>query len=266
MTYSVFSELEYEVLVPTSFIFNLHVAKTRFQTILEESIDISPNMEMSEFSSVDKESIFTKLHIGQKSNFKISYRAIVEYTYLDQSNLLENFSRPVNFINLDLEVLQYLYPSRYCQSDKLEKLASKEFGYIANEYEKVQAITQWIYNNVEYRMGSTNSNTSAIDTLSERVGVCRDFAHLAIAICRAASIPARYFTCYAHNLISPDFHACFEAYISGQWVLFDPTKLVPIEGLIKISSGRDAADASVATILGEANCTSLKVECTIISS
>jgi transglutaminase-like putative cysteine protease len=143
----------------------------------------------------------------------------------------------------------------------LQKLAFKEFGNIQNTYAKVSAINEWIFNNIEYLGGSTNSSTSAFDTLTERAGVCRDFAHLGIALCRALSIPARYFTCYAYNLTPPDFHACFEAYIGGEWIFFDPTKLVPSNGLIKIANGRDAADASIASIFGNARCTLINVKC-----
>jgi transglutaminase-like putative cysteine protease len=84
---------------------------------------------------------------------------------------------------------------------------------------------------------------------------------LGIALCRALSIPARYFTGYAYNLNPPDFHACFEAYIGGEWIFFDPTKLVPVNGLVKIANGRDAADAAVASIYGNASCTSMIVKC-----
>ncbi|UEG50807.1 transglutaminase family protein [Ferruginibacter lapsinanis] len=259
MKFQVFSELEYIVPVPTTFIFNLHAARTSHQTVIEETLTIDPVYQCKEFSSANRESRFTQLCVNDKINFKITYSAIVDlhYNKIDPQQL----SPAVSVMDLDLDVIQYLYPSRYCQSDKLERLARKEFDHLENEYEKVLAINEWIYNNVEYIGGSTNSGTSAHDTLTERVGVCRDFAHLAIALCRAISIPARYFTAYAYNLFPPDFHACFEAYIGGQWVFFDPTKLVPANGIIKISNGRDAADASVATIFGETTCTSIIVKC-----
>lgn len=259
MKFKVYSELDYIVPVPTTFIFNLHAARTSHQKVIEETLTIDPIYAIKEFSSSDQESIFTQLCVNDKINFKIIYSAIVavEYRYTEP----EKLQQVVPVMEMGLDVIQYLYPSRYCQSDKLERLARKEFDHLGTEYEKVLAINEWIYNNIEYMIGSTNSGTSAYDTLTERVGVCRDFAHLAIALCRAIAIPARYFTAYATNLFTPDFHACFEAYIGGQWVLFDPTKLVPANGIIKISNGRDAADASVATIFGETVCTSMTVTC-----
>lgn len=259
MKFKVYSELDYIVPVPTTFIFNLHAAKTPHQTVIEESLIIDPVYDIKEFYSANQESIFTQLCVNDKINFKIIYSAIIELNYSVIEP--EKLSKPVTFMEMGLDVIQYLYPSRYCQSDKLERLARKKFDHLGTEYAKVLAINEWIFSNIEYVIGSTNSGTSAHDTLTERVGVCRDFAHLAIALCRAISIPARYFTAYATNLFTPDFHACFEAYIGGQWVLFDPTKLVPANGIIKISNGRDAADASVATIFGETVCTSMVVTC-----
>ena len=116
---------------------------------------------------------------------------------------------------------------------------------------------------MEYLSGSTNSETSAYDTVTELAGVCRDFAHLGIAICRALTIPARYFTGYAYQLNPPDFHACFEAYIGSEWVLFDATKLVPLNGLVKIATGRDAAETAVASIFGVVNGNGMKVSCNV---
>jgi transglutaminase-like putative cysteine protease len=162
---------------------------------------------------------------------------------------------------MDYSVFPYLYPSRYCQSDKLYRLANNLFGHIVNPFEKVITLTNWINKNVQYLSGSTNSQTSAFDTVTEQSGVCRDFAHLGIALCRALTIPARYFTGYAYHLKPADFHACFEAYIGNEWVLFDATRLVPLNGLIKIASGRDAADTAIANIFGNVIFTSMQVSC-----
>ena len=133
-------------------------------------------------------------------------------------------------------------------------------------YEKVLAINDWIYSNIEYVLGSTNAQTSAMDTLIERVGVCRDFAHLGIALCRALSIPARYFTGYAYQLSPQDFHACFEAYIDGNWIVFDATRLAPLNGLVKIANGRDAADSAVASIFGAAQGNNVTVNCEVLDN
>ena len=126
---------------------------------------------------------------------------------------------------LKASAIPYLFPSRYCQSDRLSRLAWDLFGKIENPHKQVVAISDWIHDNVEYLRGSTNSMTSAYDTVTQRTGVCRDFAHLGIALCRALNIPARYFSGYAYKLDPPDFHACFECFIGGSWVVFDATRL-----------------------------------------
>jgi transglutaminase-like putative cysteine protease len=259
MKFHVFSELQYEVRIPTTFIFNIQVSKTPGQIILEETLTTNPVFQLEEFSSANGDARFIRLQVNKQMNFTISYKAIVDlhYNMIDQQKLLNT----VPVIKLDADVIPYLFPSRYCQSDKLQTLANKQFGNIENAYLKVSAINEWIYNNVEYISGVTTSSTSAHDTLTERAGVCRDFAHLGIALCRALSIPARYFTGYAYNLNPPDFHACFEAYIGGEWVFFDPTKLIPANGIVKIANGRDAADAAVASIFGNTMCTSMIVNC-----
>jgi transglutaminase-like putative cysteine protease len=138
-------------------------------------------------------------------------------------------------------------------------LANNKFGHIQNAFEKVIELTEWIHRNVEYLSGSTNSQTSAYDTVTEQAGVCRDFAHLGIALCRALTIPARYFTGYAYKLDPPDFHACFEAYLGGEWIVFDATRLAPLNGLVKIATGRDAADTAIASIFGNVLCSTITV-------
>jgi transglutaminase-like putative cysteine protease len=264
MKFKVFSELQYQVLMPSTFIFNIQLSRTSSQSIIEETLLIDPFYPMEDFTSQDGQTRFIKLQIKDPVTFKISYSAIADSYYR-----IINESQDLNYVpvgKLNADIILYIFSSRYCESDKLQKLANRQFGKIEKTYLKVLAINEWIYNNVEYIGGSTNSGTSAIDTLTERAGVCRDFAHLGIALCRALSIPARYFTGYSYMLIPQDFHACFEAYIGGEWIIFDPTMLVPLNGLIKISHGRDAADASVASIFGNTICTSIHVNCQCIDA
>ena len=112
------------------------------------------------------------------------------------------------------------------------------------------AICNWIFENVDYLAGSSDGSTSAYDTFTLRAGVCRDFAHLGITFCRALGIPARFVSAYGFKLYPQDFHAVFEAYLGGRWYLFDPTRLSPPDGLIRIGVGRDAADTAFATYFG----------------
>jgi transglutaminase-like putative cysteine protease len=117
-------------------------------------------------------------------------------------------------------------------------------------YGRVVKICRWIHDRLTYESGSSGSTTSAWQTLQEGRGVCRDYAHVGIAMCRALNIPARFISAYAPGLQPPDFHACFEAYLGHRWWLFDPTFMVPRRGIMRIGTGRDAADVSFATILG----------------
>ncbi|MFV5693741.1 transglutaminase-like domain-containing protein [Flavobacterium sp. LT1R49] len=259
MKFKVYSELSYEVFSPTTFIFNIQAAKSASQIIISESIIVIPAIKFEEFTLKNSGTRFVKMEVEQGLFFTIIYKAEVEveHTIYDEKALLKS----IPIINLDNEVLPFISPSRHCESDKLSEFAMNEFGFLPNEYAKAKAINEWIFNTVEYKTGVTNSNTSACDTLLEKVGVCKDFAHLGIALCRALDIPARYFTGYAHNLNPPDFHACFEAYIGRQWLFFDPTKLAVANGLVKIANGKDASEVAVASYFGNVNCTFMKIEC-----
>jgi transglutaminase-like putative cysteine protease len=161
--------------------------------------------------------------------------------------------------DVPLATLPYLLPSRYCQSDQLMRLAYREFSRYPRGYEQVNAICNWIYANVDYLAGTSTPLTSAFDTATARAGVCRDFAHLGIAFCRAVNIPARFVSGYAYTLQPPDFHAVFEAWLGDRWYVFDPTRRIVPENLVRIGVGRDAADVSFALIFGPAQMTGMNV-------
>jgi transglutaminase-like putative cysteine protease len=258
MKLEISSDLVYKVLSPSSLVLNIHALRTQKQTVLEESLVIEPYVKVEELSSEYGENRLIRMEIVKEEEISISYKAIVDNCYKETDHS-EDADLLVS--QLDRSVIPYLYPSRYCQSDKLLRFANNMFGSIETNYLKVVALTDWIYTHVQYLTGSTNSQTSAYDTVTEMAGVCRDFAHLGIALCRALTIPARYFTGYAYKLKPQDFHACFEAYLGNEWVLFDATKLVPLNGLVKIATGRDAADSAVATLFGNVNCRSIHVSC-----
>jgi len=150
--------------------------------------------------------------------------------------------------------LTYVYPSRYCESDRLRQTARSEFGHLTSGYWRVRAIQDWVYRRTRFASGSSNSETSAIDTMISQSGVCRDFAHLMIAMCRALNIPARFVTGIdygADPIFGPtDFHAYVEVFLSDRWYLFDVSGMAQPAGLIRLGTGRDAADVSFATIFG----------------
>jgi transglutaminase-like putative cysteine protease len=257
MNFNINSSLSYVVNSPTTFIFNIQALNTFSQKVLQENLSIDPPMYLEEYTSHDGSSRFVRLRVQQPTTFTLTYSAVVDmnYTIIDESAS----ANTVPVLQLDSYIASFLYPSRYCQSDLLMDFAYNQFGQYNSVYETVVAITEWIYSNINYSSGSTNSQTSAMDTLNEKAGVCRDFAHLGIALCRALTIPARYFTGYAYQLNPPDFHACMEVFIDGNWIIFDSTKLAPLNGLVKIANGRDAADAAIASIFGNAYGTNVNV-------
>ena len=217
---------------------------------------------MKELNSIAGEKRFKIIDIPDKGNISVQYNASVENTVkIIKAEHLDDV--PISL--MPASALSYLNPSRYCQSDKLYKFAYNKFGKINHAFQKVMAIRDWIFDNVEYRSGYTTPQTSAFDTITEQTGVCRDFAHLGIALCRALTIPARYFTCYAYKLQPQDFHACFEVYLGGYWLIIDATKMVPINGLVKIATGVDATDTALASIFGNLQFQNMEVSTTILS-
>ncbi|ULT39988.1 transglutaminase family protein [Niabella defluvii] len=197
MKFKISAELSYKVKTDTTFFFNIQAAQTRSQLITDEQIITTPaKVKIESFELGTRKARFLRVQVPQTDYFKISYTAMAELKL-----------KPVNLKRAELQVstippeaVSYLFPSRYCQVDKLYKFADVEFNALKTTYAKVQAISNWIHRHVHYVSGSTNASTSSIETITQREGVCRDFAHLGIALCRAISIPARYFACYAYQL------------------------------------------------------------------
>ena len=255
MKFQVGCELDYDVSSFSTCIFNIRAIENEYQQIIKSNLKIEPNCDRQEYTVPHVENSYLRLAVPE-GKLLISYQATVDLHHdtEDKNNIPE-----LAPADIPLDVIHYLYPSRYCQSDRLMKLAQDEFGDCQPGYAKVNAICDWIYNKVTYMSGSSNSHTSAYDTVTERAGVCRDFAHLGIAFCRALNIPARFVSAYAWQLDPPDFHACFEAYLGNKWYLFDPTRLAPVEGLVRIGTGRDAADTAFATFFGALQLNNMEV-------
>jgi transglutaminase-like putative cysteine protease len=173
----------------------------------------------------------------------LSYRARIHANgVVHQQNRSD--SRPTS----DYERQVYLRPSRYCPSDHLVGFAVAEFGVGPDVGARTAAIADWIRQRIGYVPGSGTVHDSAEDTLLTGVGTCRDFAHLGIALCRATGVPARFAAVYAPGLSPMDFHAVFEALEGGRWYVYDPTGLAPRASLVRVVTGRDAADAAFAAV------------------
>lgn len=141
------------------------------------------------------------------------------------------------------DLVEYLRPSRYAESDKLFAFAKDQFGALTG-VARLQTVEDWVYTRLAYVSGSSDPTDGAIDTLLTRCGVCRDYAHLVIGLLRALAVPARLVACYAPGLSPMDFHAVVEAHADGRWYVLDATRLAPRDTLLRISTGRDAADTA----------------------
>ncbi len=244
-------DLHYELTYPgTDFVFNIHAATTAAQSIVSEHLQVSQPVPTLTDNDPARSARFLRL-TGGPGPLHVTYQATVDIEHhLGNPDLIPE--TPV--AQLPLSVLNYIYPSRYCQSDRLGVVAMREFGLLPKGYRRVEAIQNWVRSNVTFRSNTSNSATSALDTLTDGVGVCRDFAHLMIALCRALSIPARFTTGIdygADPLLGPtDFHAYVEVFLGGRWYMFDPSGTAIPMGFVRLGTGRDAADVSYATIFG----------------
>jgi transglutaminase-like putative cysteine protease len=244
-------ELSYEIIgYPSDFIFSIHAAHTAQQTIVNEQLSLSQPATSVIFVDPTFGTRYLRLN-AQPGPFTVNYSATVDINHhAAQADSLHE----VPIAELPPEVLRYIYPSRYCQSDRFGRLATWEFAHFAPGYTRVAAIQDWVRRRTAFLSGSTDSNTSAADTVVEQAGVCRDFAHLMIALCRAMNIPARFVTGIdygaALELGPTDFHAYVEVFLSHRWYAFDPTGISPPMGLIRLGTGRDAADTAFATVFG----------------
>ncbi len=249
------SRINYTIKSRTTFLLRMSVAQNDRQSTTDESIDVLPFHKVEECAVGPLGNRLLRM-TANPGDLRIQYRATVKLhaNEVDSTELGE-----VDYENLPADVLTYLNPSRYCESDKLFRFASEEFGELVPGYSRVTAICNWTYDHLTYTPSSTGPTTTACDVLLQRTGVCRDYAHVAISLCRAMGIPARYVSGYAVNLQPQDFHGFFEAYLSGQWFLFDATRLAPVGGLVRIGTGRDAADVAFATLRGDAQWTDMEV-------
>jgi transglutaminase-like putative cysteine protease len=244
-------DLKYEIAdYASDFIFNIHAAQTRHQAIVSEALHLSQAVEPVLYTDPYSGNRFMRLK-AEPGVLTVRYDATVDIAHHIESTA-RIAEAPID--QLPPEVLPYLYPSRYCQSDRMHSFATREFGHLRPGYWRVQTILDWVRHRTRFLSGSSNSTTSAVDTLLEQVGVCRDFAHLMISLCRAVNIPARFVTGIdygADPALGPtDFHAYVEVYLGKRWYLFEPSGVSPPMGLVRLGTGRDAADVSFATMFG----------------
>ena len=245
-TASIDLQLDYEVTHPAHFLFNIEAAFAKGHRVVSERLSITPAVKVRTFCDERNGNRFVRLD-APRGLLSVNYNAQVELIstpvplHLDEALVTD----------VPDDVLRYLMPSRYCESDILSRAAQQMFGHLPLGLSRVRAIENWIHESINYLPGFSNSTTTAQEVFVQRAGVCRDFAHLGITLCRALNIPARLVVGYVYFDEPPqDFHAVFEAWLDKQWVTFDPTKMAPIDRLVRVGTGRDAKDVAFATIFG----------------
>lgn len=258
MWFRVEAALTYDFAKPRETLLLLEVARTPDQAVRAETLTFSPQTpvwRLDDSITGERRAVF--LAEGRHS---IAYVATVEVMARD-ADLKGARASPVR--ELPSDALRYLRASRYCPSDRFERFVRRRFGHVEGG-DKVDAILAWMAENMSYEIGLSDAATTATDTFVDRAGVCRDFAHLAITLCRAADIPARAVSAYAWKLKPADLHAVAEVYVGGRWRLIDPTGKAPIDGLVRVATGLDAADIAFMTIFGEAKLVSQRFAITRI--
>ncbi len=244
----------YETTVPTPALFVLKPRLEGRVLVLQEKLSFGISLPSYEFQ--DSHGNITYRAMLMPGRNEIRHDALVAVSSLPDSRQAPANIPPVS--ELPCELLRYTLPSRYCDSDKLLNFAWNQFGQVPHGLRRVQAICDWVHSHIEYRFASGRTDLSATEVIARGFGVCRDFAHVAIALCRAFNLPARYVTGHLPDIgyVDPgtpmDFHAYCEVYLGQEWFTFDPRYNVPRIGRVKIAHGSDAVTCAFATIYGEA--------------
>ncbi|WP_018274867.1 transglutaminase family protein [Teredinibacter turnerae] len=233
-------KLKFTIKVPTPFILMLRPRSGAQQWIASEEYILNPSVPAFEFTD-DFGNLCQRL-VASSGDFMVSTTAkIMTSDIVDVANGGEFISVQ----NLPDSVLKYLLPSRYCESDCFNEMATEITQNQSPGYDQVAAVEHWLRQTIRFEPGSSSFPSSAIEVNKVRVGVCRDLSHLGIALCRSLSIPARMVVGYFYTLEPMELHAWFEAYVAGRWYTFDATQNSKKGGYVAIGYGRDAADVAI---------------------
>jgi transglutaminase-like putative cysteine protease len=240
-------DLAFNITVPVPFVLMLRPRSGAQQWIAREEYRLEPSVPVREFTD-DFGNLCQRL-IAPAGNFEIYTSAeVMTADHIDQAS-----GAPfVEIQNLPDAVLSYLLPSRYCESDRFHQMGSEITAGQRPGYDQVAAIARWLRDTITFSPGSSDIPVSAAEVNTRQSGVCRDLAHLGIALCRSLSIPARMVVGYLHQLEPMDLHAWFEAYVGGRWYTFDATQADLRAGYVAVGYGRDAADVAVFNQFGPA--------------
>jgi transglutaminase-like putative cysteine protease len=249
------AKLSYDLAAPSDLLLQVELARMSGQTVLEDSLSTTP---VEGFRRIPAEAALgTRAWMRAEGRLELTYlaRVSVERPEVDIAALPGAVPR-----SLTGEATSFLMPSRYCPSDEFQSFVATEFAGLAGGA-LVAALRDWIEEKFDYVPGSSESSTSARDSFVQRRGVCRDYAHVLIALARSGGIPARMVSVYAPHVDPPDFHAVAEVWLDDTWHLVDPTGMARASEMAVIGVGRDAAEVSFLTVFGQATLVSQSVTC-----
>lgn len=250
----------YDVEYPTPMLFVVQAPDGGEQRVLRELQQVEPQVPIERVYDAYG-NILWRL-VAPTGPLRLRYDALVEVP-APPDPIIPNLPK-TSIDMLPGEIISYLWPTRYCPSDKMIDEAWRLFGHVQGGWAQVQAVCDWMHANIEYGTGST-STTDSVEVFEARRGVCRDFAHLAVTFCRALNIPARYVCGYLPDIgvepppVPMDFHAWFQVWLDGAWRTFDARHNQPRIGRIIIATGRDAVDGAWATVFGTSRLVKLEV-------
>ena len=255
-------EIVFQCPQPTPMVLHLNVDQARAQDLTKPDLIVTePPIPLSQYPDSFGNQC-TRL-LAPAGRLKITADTIIRDCGLPEPAFPH--ARQVPIQELPPETLMYLLPSRYCESDLLSQTAWQLFGHVPEGWPRVQAVCDWVHASIQFGYQYARPTKTALETFNERQGVCRDFAHLAIAMLRALNVPARYCTTYLGDIGVPpvdapmDFAGCLEAYVGDAWHFFDPRNGARRIGRVLIARGRDAADVAISTSYGAAFLESFKV-------
>jgi len=262
LTVRVGCSLVYEVTGTASLLLHIQPRPNRDHAVIFEALSLGHDLPTEQF--VDSHGNSMRRVILARGTNSFRHDAIVAVSSQPDNGDLPPVT-PESPDQLPVDLLRYTLPSRYCDSDKLTNFAWEKFGQVEHGLPRVDAISRWLHENIEYRYMSGRTDISAWEVLQRGYGVCRDFAHLAVALNRTFNVPARYVTGHLPDIGYPDpenhmdFHAYAEVYVGGHWFTTDARFHVPRIGRIKVSCGMDAVDGAFSTIYGGAALTYFQV-------
>ena len=240
-------ELKFIIDMPTPFVLMLRPRSGAQQWVANEEYLIYPSVQAYEFTD-DFGNLCQRL-VAPPGNFSVNTSARIKASDSVDEQPGGEF---IEIQNLPDDVFKYLLPSRYCESDRFGEMATEITAGQWLGYDQVAVIERWLHHNIPFQPGSSSVPLSAIEVNQQQSGVCRDLAHLGIALCRSLSIPARMVVGDLYGLQPMELHAWFEAYVAGRWYTFDATQTVKRGGYVAIGYGRDAADVAVYNQFGPA--------------